>query len=225
MRRIVTLAALLAAVTLAHADLPIPVLRTRPLILHLRGTMASERAEAARLGFATVSFAVAGRELDRRHWLGVEEVHPLGDYPRLGKDILDDVRMYDPTFLIVGPPDLVKRSNATHASITDSDALLCKKAKGHEAKLSYFGHVLIEHRHGLVVNSRLTQATGRAEWEAAWTMAKEIPGAVGSRSARTSTTTTGTSSRVSARSTSLRTWPRRRSPRSTPAPRATPGTG
>jgi len=69
-----------------------------------------------------------------------------------------------------------KRSNATHASITDSDALLFKKAKGHEAKLSYLGHVLIENRHGLVVNSRLTQATGRAEWEAAWTMTKAIRG-------------------------------------------------
>jgi len=56
-----------------------------------------------------------------------------------------------------------KRSNATHASITDADALLFKKAKGHEAKLCYLGHVLIENRHGLVVNSRLTQATGRAE--------------------------------------------------------------
>src|SRR5262245_12690920 len=69
-----------------------------------------------------------------------------------------------------------KRSNATHASITDSDALLFKKAKGHEAKLSYLGHMRIENRHGLVVNSRLTQATGRAEWEAAWAMAKQIPG-------------------------------------------------
>jgi len=48
--------------------------------------------------------------------------------------------------------------------------------QGHEAKLSYLGHVLIEHRHGLVVNSRLTRATGRAEWEAAWAMAKDIPG-------------------------------------------------
>ena len=36
--------------------------------------------------------------------------------------------------------------------------------------------MLIEHRHGLVVNSRLTRAMGRAEWEAAWAMAKEIPG-------------------------------------------------
>src|SRR5438067_10756307 len=68
-----------------------------------------------------------------------------------------------------------KRSNATHASITDSDALLFKKATGHEAKLSYLGHVVIENRHGLVVNSRLTRATGRAEWEAAWAMAKQIP--------------------------------------------------
>src|SRR5215470_645604 len=69
-----------------------------------------------------------------------------------------------------------KRSNATHASITDSDALLFKKAKGHEAKLCYLGHVLIENRHGLVVNTRLTRATGRAEWEAAWAMAKAIRG-------------------------------------------------
>ncbi len=69
-----------------------------------------------------------------------------------------------------------QRTNATHASITDSDALLYKKAKGHEAKLSYLGHVLIENRHGLVVNTRLTRATGRAEWDAAWAMAKEIPG-------------------------------------------------
>jgi len=69
-----------------------------------------------------------------------------------------------------------KRRNATHASITDSDALLFKKARGHEAKLAYLGHVLIENRHGLVVNTRLTRATGRAEWDAAWAMAKDIPG-------------------------------------------------
>jgi hypothetical protein len=75
-----------------------------------------------------------------------------------------------------GPEDGERRTNATHASLADSDALLDKKAKGHEAKLSYLGHVLIEHRHGLVVNTRLTRATGRAEWEAAWAMAKAIPG-------------------------------------------------
>src|ERR1700745_2860519 len=36
-----------------------------------------------------------------------------------------------------------RRSNATHASITDSDALLFKKAKGQEATVRYLWHVLI----------------------------------------------------------------------------------
>ena len=65
-----------------------------------------------------------------------------------------------------------KRSNATHASTTDSDARLFKKAKGHEAKLCYLGHVLMENRHGLVVNTRLTGPRGgpsgrpRGRWRA-----------------------------------------------------------
>ena len=69
-----------------------------------------------------------------------------------------------------------RRSNATHASTTDPDALLAKKGKGFEAKLSYRGHVLMENRHGLVVAAELTAATGTAEREAALAMATTIPG-------------------------------------------------
>src|SRR5438067_11989722 len=70
-----------------------------------------------------------------------------------------------------------KRSNDTHASTTDRDARLFKKAKGQEAKLGYLGHLLTENRNGLAVNTRLTLATGRAaEREAALVMAEEIPG-------------------------------------------------
>jgi transposase len=69
-----------------------------------------------------------------------------------------------------------KRANTTHASTTDPDARLYKKATGQEAKLCFLGHVLIEHRNGLVVNSRLTTATGRAEWEAGVAMAKDLRG-------------------------------------------------
>jgi transposase len=69
-----------------------------------------------------------------------------------------------------------RRTNATHASTTDPEARLFKKAKGQEAKLSYLGHVLMENRHGLVVDSRVTQATGMAEREAALAMAEAIPG-------------------------------------------------
>ena len=60
-----------------------------------------------------------------------------------------------------------KRTNETHQSTTDPDARLARKGKGKEAKLSYAGHVLMENRNGLVVNVRLTQATGTAEREAA----------------------------------------------------------
>ena len=56
-----------------------------------------------------------------------------------------------------------KRSNATHASTTDPDARLARKSNGQEAKLAFTGHLLMENRNGLVVDARLTHATGRAE--------------------------------------------------------------
>jgi hypothetical protein len=69
-----------------------------------------------------------------------------------------------------------KRKNETHASTTDPDARLFKKSKGSEAKLSYLGHVLMENRNGLLVQTFLTEANGRAEREAAMLMAETIPG-------------------------------------------------
>jgi|SRR5215831_5248444 len=63
-----------------------------------------------------------------------------------------------------------RRTNDTHASTTDGDAQLYKKAKGQEAKLGFLGHVLMENRHGLVVETRLTKATGTAEREASLEM-------------------------------------------------------
>ena len=59
------------------------------------------------------------------------------------------------------------RSNATHQSTTDPQARLYKKGEFAEAKLRYMTHALSENRNGLVVDVESTQATGRAEWEAA----------------------------------------------------------
>jgi len=69
-----------------------------------------------------------------------------------------------------------KRKNDTHASTTDPEARLYRKSNGEASKLSFLGHVLMENRNGLAVNARVTQATGRAEREAALEMAAEIPG-------------------------------------------------
>jgi transposase len=63
-----------------------------------------------------------------------------------------------------------KRSNETHASTTDPDARLYRKAEGRESRLCFMGHVLMENRNGLAVEARLTQATGTAEREAALAM-------------------------------------------------------
>src|SRR5207247_1801573 len=69
-----------------------------------------------------------------------------------------------------------KRSNKTHQSTTDPDALLAKKGAGKEAKLSYSGHVLMENRNGLVAEVEVLQANGTAERDAALVMIEKIPG-------------------------------------------------
>lgn len=69
-----------------------------------------------------------------------------------------------------------RRGNDTHQSTTDPEARLARKGAGKEAKLSYTGHVLMENRNGIAVNGCVTQATGRAEPEAAMAMVEKIPG-------------------------------------------------
>lgn len=54
-----------------------------------------------------------------------------------------------------------RRSNETHESKTDPDAKLKKKAKGHETKLSYGGHALMENRHGLCIDIEVRSALER----------------------------------------------------------------
>jgi transposase len=67
-----------------------------------------------------------------------------------------------------------KRTNETHRSTTDADARLFKKSSGGESKLSYMAHVLMENRNGLVVDTRLTKATGKAERDSAFVMAHRV---------------------------------------------------
>src|SRR5213075_3173696 len=91
------------------------------------------------------------------------------------KDAKNDVPPDDP-----GNPTVdfhgEKRSNQTHASTTDPDALLARKGSGKEAKLSYSGHVLMENRNGMVADVEVLQANGTAERDAALVMIEAIPG-------------------------------------------------
>ena len=67
-----------------------------------------------------------------------------------------------------------KRSNATHESGTDPEALLYTKSKGTAARLCYMGHALSENRSGLAVRVTTTKAGYYEEHDAAISMIKSL---------------------------------------------------
>lgn len=67
-----------------------------------------------------------------------------------------------------------KRSNKTHASTTDPDALLYRKSPGTGAKLCYMWHVLMENRNRLVVDAETNRVSGHADRLAALEMTDGI---------------------------------------------------
>jgi transposase len=68
------------------------------------------------------------------------------------------------------------RRNDTHRSTTDPEAKLYRKGHGQESRLAYLGHVMMDNRHGIAIDTLLTEANGRAEREAALAMAAHLPG-------------------------------------------------
>jgi IS5 family transposase len=66
-----------------------------------------------------------------------------------------------------------RRSNTTHKSTTDPEALLARKGKGKEAKLCYSANALAENRNTLLIDLQVEPADGRAERRAAVAMADE----------------------------------------------------
>jgi len=123
-----------------------------------------ERARLAGL-VSDEHFTVDGTLLDA--WASLKSFRPKDEQPGAPPDDPGN-----PTVDFHGE----KRSNQTHESKTDGDALLARKAKGKEAKLSYSGNLLVENRNGLIVDAELLEANGRAERDAALVMLEQVPG-------------------------------------------------
>lgn len=68
-----------------------------------------------------------------------------------------------------------RRSNETHQSTTDPEARMARKGNSVAAKLSYAGHLLMEHRNALITDMELTQATGYAERDTALRLLRRLP--------------------------------------------------
>ncbi len=119
-------------------------------------------ADSARL-LSDEHFTVDGTLLEA--WASHKSFRPRGDEPPTDGG-------GNPTVDFHGR----RRLNATHQSTTDPDARLYKKAQGREAHLGYLGHVLMEHRSGLIVKATVTPADGHGERDAALVMLEGIPG-------------------------------------------------
>src|SRR4029453_13255595 len=109
-------------------------------------------------------FSVDGTLIEA--WASMKSFRPKdggGEPPRPGRNGERDFRGERP-------------SNETHASTTDPDARLYRKAPGQAAKLCYMGHLLMENRNGLIVDTETSHATGTAEREAAEAMVGDVAG-------------------------------------------------
>jgi IS5 family transposase len=94
-------------------------------------------------------------------WASLKSVRPrdAGDPPGAGGGRNPDVDFHGQ-----------QRTNDTHVSRTDPATRLARKGKGQETRLCYAGHVLMENRHGLILDVAVSQATGTAERDAALVM-------------------------------------------------------
>src|SRR6478735_1535043 len=119
-------------------------------------------ADAARL-LSDEHFTVDGTLLDA--WASQKSFRPRDEEPPTDAG-------GNPTVNFHGQ----RRTNATHQSSTDPDARLYKKARGREAHLGYLGHLLMEHRSGLIVKTTVTPADGYGERDAALVLIEGIPG-------------------------------------------------
>jgi transposase len=109
-------------------------------------------------------FTVDGTLLEA--WAGHKSFRPKDSPPF---DPPDDPK--NPTVNFRGE----RRKNDTHQSTTDPDARLYRKSDGHPARLVYMGHVLMENRSGLVVDTDVTPADGYGERHAALRMLEALP--------------------------------------------------
>jgi len=114
------------------------------------------RAQAERAGLLSDEhFTVDGTLIEA--WASRRSYEPKGEPPARGTGARGRKLLRD-----------------THASKTDPEARLFKRSGAAEARPSYLGHVLMENRHGLVVEAMVSEAGQRAEREAALSMLGQL---------------------------------------------------
>jgi Transposase DDE domain len=123
--------------------------------------------EALTAGLCSEHFSVDGTLIES--YASAKSFHPKDRKPTDGSDG-NGFKPSNPDVDFHGQ----KRTNETHQSRTDPEAMLYRKGPGKEAKLSHMGHTLTENRHGLIINVTVTEANGTAERDATLAMLDEL---------------------------------------------------
>jgi hypothetical protein len=111
-------------------------------------------------------FSVDGTLIES--YASMKSFRPLGAGEERVSDAGEDDDPGNPTVNFRGE----RRSNATHRSLTDPEARLARKARRQASKLAHAAHVLMENRHGLVVDVSVSEANGVSEREEALAMVR-----------------------------------------------------
>jgi hypothetical protein len=112
MTRGLLLSALIAVASIARGtDITPPLPQVGPpLILRLEGVLEPSRAATRGVGFTAASLGFRGADVGRQRWLAVTDARTVGgDHPLLGKDVLNAVAPFAPSFYVAGTPELVAR--------------------------------------------------------------------------------------------------------------------
>jgi transposase len=91
-------------------------------------------------------------------WASLKSIQPVGEEDTKRNDLPPS----DPGNSIVDFRGETRR-NETHRSTTDPESRLIRKGKGMQAKLSYVGNAMMEHRNGIAVDGDLRIAENNAE--------------------------------------------------------------
>ena len=106
-------------------------------------------------------FTVDGTLLEA--WASQKSIRPLD---ALASSVSDDDDPSNPSVNFRGE----KRTNTTHRSVTDPDARMARKSRGTGAVIAYQASVLMENRHGLIVQTDVRAPAYHAERDAALEM-------------------------------------------------------
>jgi transposase len=119
--------------------------------------LATVRQATAKGLVSDEHFSVDGTLVDA--WASLKSIKPVKEQ--------ENTRRNDPPPPDPGNPSIdfrgETRRNETHRSTTDPESRLIRKGKGMQAKLSYMGNTLMEHRNGIAMDGDLRIAENNAE--------------------------------------------------------------